>query len=185
MLHDDKMFINAAATFAPLVLSSGSVFFMARAYAQRVSKWFAMWVIAVWCVSQVSMGLSALLFLHTVERTNLPIPAMSLCIVMLLLTLWLVVSCMFVCHALSIVAVPALLNIVVHFVFVGVALSASGKVAMLLALLGTLWAMWTLLFAVSFVLYLRRKSMTRLSDAVMDRMRVDTVYELHRTQQQV
>jgi len=170
------MLINVAATFAPLLFSVGSVLFMARAYAQRISKWFAMWSIAAWCVSQVSIGFALLLFLHAIEKDHENMPATSLFIILLMLALWIIVSVAFLWHSLAVASVASLVNVVVHFVFVGIALTESGKIAMLFALLGTFWAGWAFLFAVSFVLYLRRKSMTHLSNVMMNKMRVHSAY---------
>lgn len=161
-MHEQRM-LNIAATFAPLVLSVGSVLFMARAYARRVSRCFALWTIIVWCVCELSLGLSLLLFLHTHSTT-----VVQSFVISLLLTLWFVTSLMFFLNALSVAVMTSFINFAVHLVFAGI---ISGKAAVVLALLSTVWAGWVFLFCLSFVFYLRRKSMVRLSDAVMNKMR--------------
>jgi hypothetical protein len=171
------MFINLLATFAPLVLSSGSVLVMARAYTVRMSRWVGMWTIAVWCLCELSLGIAILLFLHALEQDDEVIRWTAYIGVPLVFILLACTSISLVFKAFVMATIFSLINFVVHYVVVGMALSVAGKSAALLVVVGSAWVCWTCMFSLSLMLHLRKRQMAPIGHVVMGRMRTDGVME--------
>ena len=173
------------ATFAPLVLSSGSVLVMARAYTVRMSRWIGMWTIVVWCACELSLGVAFLLFLHSIEQHEEVVRWTTYISVPLVLALLAVTSISLVFKAFVTATIFSIINFVVHYVVVGMALSVAGKSAALLIVVGSAWVCWTCMFSLSLMLHLRKRQMAPIGHVVLGRMRNDGVMIEHIRQRKI
>lgn len=170
------MFINLAATFAPLIFSSGSVLIMARVYQQRVSRVAAIWSIVVWCACESSTGLSLLLYLHAMQLDEYSRNVnVTMVMVPFLFATWIVVSYSLYNKHYVAAVVASVANFCAHIVVVGLALAESGVGAALLGVIGAVWICWTLCFSLSILLFVRRKLMQPISERVLAKMRADAM----------
>lgn len=166
------LLLNLGVTLAPLFFSSGSVLIIARIYEQRCSRCTALCAISAWCACQMCTGLALLLFVHSLQRTE---RAVTYVAVPALLCTWLVVGFALYARHYAVAVLAAALNFCAHAVVVGLALTNSGLAAALLAVVGSVWICWTLCFALSIMLFVRRRLMKPFSDHVLDKMRNDAL----------
>ena len=175
-----SLLVNVVATFAPLLLSSGSVLFMAHVYSQRISRWSSAWTIVIWCVCELCMGISLLLLMHAIDSdaeehtTSAYVGKATLA---LILVLWCVISTsLCVYKAFLVCTVAAFLNFIAHYIIVGVTLTSAGATACILAILSSVWVCWTLFFSLSFSLYVKKRAMKKLGGAIMNNvLHVDAI----------
>lgn len=184
------MLVNIWVTFAPLILSSGTVHFMARAYAQRNPYLSAICAIAFWCLCDSCTGLALLGFVHSLqdrrdhvesnEYFSGPVIIGISCIVLLQI-LRLLSSIAIVMRAFNASIVLNAINFVVHYVIIGVVLTETldDGVALSISIMfvtGSIWICWALWFSISFSLFTQRSLAKRVADHVVAQWRTDAIY---------
>jgi len=168
------MIINLISTFSPLFLSSGSVFFISRLYAQKGLTLWAVLAIVVWCISECCLGLSLLGFLHSVKRADKTTTAayIGYMNVVLIPILWFSVSLAIITRSFGIATAISFVNFIAHFLLIGVVMAETSSGVAILVVLGSAWVFWTCCFSAAFLLYVRKGAMKRYSDAAAQQFRV-------------
>lgn len=164
--------LNAFSTFSPLFFSSGTAFVVARRYTQCVSRLWAAIAVFAWCVSECSTGLALLSFLHSSAgiggvAASTHSTTVGYVFVAGIPLLWLTASIALLCRAVLTAFVACLLNLVSHYIFLGVLLPRIGFGAAVLIVFATVWLLWSMCFSVAVLLMIRKSFMKRFSDATI------------------
>jgi len=168
------LLLNAFSTFSPLFFSSGTVYFIAKTYTQRVSRLWACIAIAVWCFCECCTGIALLAQLHAAAMSEATARTGFL-LVLVIPILWLLCSIALIARSVNVALVACSLNFVAHYVFLGTLLQSAGVGAAILIFAGSFWVFWTGCFSASLLLLIRRNSMKRLADATIDYYRVKSM----------
>lgn len=160
------LLLNAFSTFSPLFFSSGTAYFMAKSYTQRVSRQWACIVIITWCFCGCCTGIALLSHLHAVALNNIE-SAIGFYLVILIPLLWLANSIALLLDFVGVSFFISSANLIAHFIFFCNLLHIAGKAAALFIFFGMMWLGWSCFFSFSLFLLLRHRAMKPIADAAV------------------
>lgn len=161
------LLLNAFSTFSPLFFSSGTAYFIAKTYTQRVSRQWACVAITTWCFCECCTGIALLAHLHVAALNNI-MTVTGFVLVVLIPLLWLINSIAMLTRFVAVALAASFLNFIAHYIFLGTLLHSAGFGAAVFIFIGSLWVFWNCCFSASLLLLLRRNSMKRLTDAAVE-----------------